>query len=282
MKKRMIGIAVLTIGVAILSGCGTQKQNNTAETTTIVQESGSINEQKSKAEATPPSNYVVYDKMQFKTTVAKTASQNAYLYTEEVDVEKNVYTYYEKRDYSSTLQYYGIEGAYIYLQIGNNGCSFKTANPNISSLNKLVNNINIYSTAINEAEYRGRNDDYWVYYTRDNGSIDRYYEMLIPIGKNSPSCLLHMDNKNEKDAKAISRIDIAGIEKLNCSASSFTECTTLSTDDMEKLIKAYNNDVKGIKTQTNVEDFEGKLGDNLISIKEYYLKKIAGEDIFVE
>lgn len=278
MRKRIFGILSIIMTISIISGCGTP--SNKIDNKSSAEETATIQTQESNTEITPPQTYVIYDKMQFKTTVAKTAEQNQYQYTEEVDVENNIYTYFEKRDYSSSLQYYSIEGGYVYLQIGNNGCSFKTVNPNISTLNKLINNINIYTTAINNAEYRGRNDDYWVYYTRDNGSIDRFYEMLIPIGEKSPSCLLHMDNKNEKDAKAISKIDITGIEKLNCSAASFNECTLLSTDDMEKVIKAFNNDVKNIKTQTDVENFEGKLGEKLISIKEYYLKKIAGEDIF--
>lgn len=269
--KRLTAVIISVSSIVSLVACSsTGTSTDTTTTTTAQQETTAATTGLSAVNI--PEKIKIYDKMRFITTVPATSTSTAYKYYEEMDSSNKTYCYWMEREYYSIMEYYGPEGAFLHLKIGNNECSFMTTNPNTSELNRIISNMNDYMTVIYNASFINSNSESWVYFYNGDKTNALAYEMLIKKGESTPYMLMKMNSKDSSTATSMNTISLNGISELSCKTSSFGNSLKVTSEQWERIYKAFQNDVETITSTTALQTFATNLKKSKLTLQQKYMQ----------
>lgn len=272
--KRLTSVLVSTCCIASLVACGsTDTSVDTAATTSAQQKT--TTETAGVTAVNKPDKIKIYDKMRFITTVPATSTSTAYKYYEEMDSVNKTYCYWMEREYYSIMEYFGTEGAFLHLKIGNNECSFMTPMPNTSELNRIVANMSDYMTVVYNANFINSNSESWVYFYNGDETSALAYEMLIKKGESTPYMLMKMNSKDSSTATSMNSISMTGISELSCKTTSFGNCLKVTSEQWEQIYKAFQSDVETLTSTTALQTFATNLKDSKLTLQQKYMQIFA-------
>lgn len=269
--KRLAAVFISMNCVALLTACGLTDASTDITSTTAVQQEATA-AIASQSAVNIPEKVKIYDKMRFITTVPATSTSTSYKYYEEMDSSNKTYCYWMEREYYSIMEYYGPEGAFLHLKIGNNECSFMTTNPNTSELNRIVSDMNDYMTVIYNADFINSNSESWVYFYNGDKTRALAYEMLIKKGENTPYMLMKMNSKDSTTATSMNSISMNGISELSCKTTSFGNSLKVTGEQWERIYKAFQSDVETITSTTALQTFATNLKNSKLTLQQKYMQ----------